>query len=509
MEYVKSAPPPCPSTAADSVWMGTDSRKLLLYAADEPEKQEEIASAGVPDVITQIKYHCDSVFVALGNGMVLVYRRNPVDGAWLLKEPQVLNLGNEAVSCLLPINLCLYAACGKKVFVLSGLTGEIQKNFSIQHEHVGNVNLMAHSGIGLWISLKHSSTICLYHTETFKHLQDINIASNVMRVTSSSGTRDCLNNNRSQVNVTALLACKGLLWVGTNVGIALTIPLPRLEGVPIISGRVNISYHAHFGAISFLLALQPKSTSTLAKTTNKESESFMNEERPKVDTSAKLKHHLTSSPVVIRRRRSKDGDISRLSKTLPRLGNSASIFSTSSSSSGDTCDVYGLYGELMYPKDYIGEENILTDPVYESLRRSDPELAAIPGKVSTLDRRLRMKVSRPRSLDLSNWSVDSRSSSLYTSSGSEESMAVRRNNSTVSRQLNDVCEDSEQKQVKSGNCNNVIDNNARRTVITLMGGRGYVNWRQPCCPYDKNKNSFVLREPNSNDAHIVIWELKL
>lgn len=371
MEYVKGAPLPCPSMASDTVWMGTDSRRILLYAADEPEKQEEVGSAGVPDVISQIKYHCDSVFVALGNGMVLVYRRNPVDGAWLLKEPQVLSLGSEPVSSLLPINLCLYAACGKKVFVLSGITGEVQKSFSIQHEHVGNVNLMAHSGIGLWISLKHSSTICLYHTETFKHLQDINIASNVMRVT-STGPRDCQNNNRSQVNVTALLACKGLLWVGTNVGISLTIPLPRLEGVPIISGRVNISYHAHFGPISFLLALQPKITSgssSLTRTLSKdkpeqENDTFIEpEERPKMEKqlsdssmasmTAKLKHHLTSSPVVIRRRRSKDGDISRLSKTLPRLGNGGSIFSTSSSSSqgsGDTCDVYGLYGELMYPK---------------------------------------------------------------------------------------------------------------------------------------------------------------
>lgn len=190
--------------------------------------------------------------------------------------------------------------------------------------------------------------------------------------------------------------------------------------------------------------------------------------------------------------------------------------------------MYGLYGELMYIKDYEGDENILTDPIYESLRRSDPELAAIPGKVSTLDRRLKMKVSRPRSLDLSNWSVDSRSSSLYTSSGSEESMrigrSVSRNNSSASRQLNDVCENSvvttmtekvavhvsKPVAVKTLPKNGAIaESNARRTVITLMGGRGYVNWRQPCCPSDKGKSSFTIREPNTNDAHIVIWELKL
>jgi Rho guanine nucleotide exchange factor 10 len=540
MEFVKGASPPCPSLASDSVWMGTDSHRLFLYAADEPEKQEEIASVAVSDVITQIKCHCDSVFVALANGTLNVYRRNVVDGSWMLQEPVVLNLGTDAVSSLLPINACLYAACGKKVWVVSGVTGEVQKNFSIQHEHVGNVNLMAHSGIGLWISLKHSSTICLYHTETFKHLQDINIASNVMRVESG------VNNNRSQVNVTALLACKGLLWVGTNVGITLTIPLPRLEGVPTISGRVNISYHAHFGPISFLLALQPKTGTNPAKMRDKEEPpktdidalegSFSEksqDERPKMekqlsDTSMSSKlRYFTSSPVVVRRRKSKDCELSRLSKTLPRgFGNGGSIFSTSTTSSqvsGDTCDVYGLYGELMYIKDYEGEENILNDPIYESLRRSDPELA-IPNKVSTLDRRLKMKVSRPRSLDLSNWSVDSRSSSLCTSSGSEESMAIRhgigrsvsRNNSNASRELNGVSESNREKEVGKQNVaatktltkGSAVDN-ARRTVITLMGGRGYVNFRQPCCSADKSKSSFSIRESNRNDAHIVMWELKL
>ncbi|KAI4460416.1 rho guanine nucleotide exchange factor [Holotrichia oblita] len=577
MEYVKGAPPPCPNLASDSVWMGTDSRKLLLYAADEPEKQEEICSATVPDVIVQIKYHCDSVFVALGNGGLLIYRRSLLDGSWLLKDPQALHLGGDPVSSLLPINLCMYAACGKKVWVLNAVTGEVQKNFSIQHEHVGNVNLMAHSGIGLWISLRNSSTICLYHTETFKHLQDINIASNVMRVTTSGSSNDCLNNNRSQVNVTALLACKGLLWVGTNVGISLTIPLPRLEGVPIISGRVNISYHAHYGPISFLLALQPKNYQSISKLSSKDVNkddnkadletldiSGIGEERPKIEkqlsdssvssVTTKFKQQLTSSPIVLRRRRSKDSDLSRLSKTLPRgLGNGGSIFSTSTTSSqgsADTCDVYGLYGDLMYPKDYEGDEHVLTDTVYESLRRSDPELAAIPGKVSTLDRRLKMKVSRPRSLDLSNWSVDSRSSSLYTSSGSEESMAIRgviggrsvsRNNSNVSRQLNGILDTNsvsvsvnttmnasvisekevqppqtvqlrhnQQSNTKTLSRSNALDN-GRRTVITLMGGRGYVNWRQPCCSVDKSKNlsASSFREPNTNDAHIVIWELKL
>lgn len=413
---------------------------------------------------------------------------------------------------------------------------------------------MAHSGVGLWISLKNSSTICLYHTETFKHLQDINIASNVLRVTSPpSGqctNRDCVNNNRTVISVTSLMACKGLLWVGTNVGIALTIPLPRLEGVPIISGRVNISYHAHFGAISFLLALQPKNFVNVSRKNSCDKKAL----------TEKIKHQLTVSPVMLRKKKtSKESDPTRrMSKTLPRA-----IFSSSASSqsSNEACDVYGLYGELMYCKDLESEEPANTDPIYESLRRSDPDLSALPGKISTLDRRLRLKASRPRSLDLSNWSVESHTSSQYTSSGSEECMQkhktelnrtnsnneckggkgrelkrsestgalpnltfdqelVKRRRHTVNKnelELKKQAESEKKDEGKVEKCKTLgkyktIKGNAadggRRTIITLMGGRGYVYWRQACCNIDKQKSSAV-KEPDSNDAHIVIWEMKL
>jgi len=181
----------------------------------------------------------------------------------------------------------------------------------------------------------------------------------------------------------------------------------------------------------------------------------------------------------------------------------------------------------MYVKDYDGEEAV-AEPAYESLRRSDPELAAIPGKVSTLDRQLRLKASRPRSLDLSNWSVDSRTSSLYTSSGSEGSRPVSRQNSAAGdgaaapgtpsntspsaavaeppKAVKERAKGKERPFPKEKN------EGSRRTVITLMGGRGYVNWRQSCCPSsnDRRRGSAAAnREPNSNDAHLVVWEMKL
>lgn len=556
IEFIKGVSSDLTTLASDLVWMGTDSRRIIIYAAAEPEKEEEIGSYPVSGPVIEIKYHCDNVFVALGTGLLLLFRRQG-DGAWSLKDPFSISLGNDPVSCLMPINTSVYAACGKKVWVLNATSGDITKSFSAQHEHVGNVKLMAHSGVGLWVALKNSSTVCLYHTETFKHLQDINIASNVLRVTKiSNPANSCGNtlavNNQTAVTVTALLACKGLLWVGTNVGISLTIPLPRLEGVPIISGRVNISYHAHFGPITFLLAIQnTKNTVHSAKErVNVDDESVQlrardteqrSRDRTSLDSSVssnivKLKQQLTGSPVMLRRKRSKEYDC-RGSKTLPRgLGAGCGFLSSSfssSQSSGENCDVYGLYGELMYVKDYENENNSGIDPIYESLRRSDPELAAIPNKVSTLDRRLKMKITRPRSLDLSNWSVDSHASSLYTSSGSEENLSLKtgklsRNSSIASRNgpydlstpNNSVVESGlEATSATNHKANGKKNGKAvqqveqpKRTVLTLMGGRGYVNWRQLHAQsgIDKNsKSTYAFKDPNSNDAHIVLWEMKL
>ena len=295
------------------------------------------------------------------------------------------------------------------------------------------VHQMAQSGVGLWLALRHSATICLYHTETFRHLQDINIASNVSRVLAA---RDVSRPQRS-IHVTALMASRGLLWVGTNVGIALTVPLPRLEGVPIISGRANISYHAHFGPVTFFLNLQHKvlttevqqqscganaenrdsiiqeesekdlalecddeesktnlkkkfsdsvlpSANSLQTTNNikaAEHENEVNNIKNNAQTlppGTKLRHR-NSSPILRRRPQITPANAAqqmsrRSSKTLPRgfsLANAAAA--------GDSldCDVFGLYGELLNVRDYdcdSGERIAMND----ELRKSDPELSTIP-----------------------------------------------------------------------------------------------------------------------------------
>ena len=241
-------------------------------------------------------HHCGKVFVGLVNGQVQIFRRDHTVN-WDLNSPATLTIGTDPVCCLLPTSGALYTASGQKILMVDAWANAVIRSFMANGEQVGGetpspsvlegsvmslnsqaastaasmanlgsmVSHMAVCGIGLWVALHHSSTVSLYHTESFIHMQDINIASNVSRALGGSSKRS--------IYVTALSAAKGLLWVsgrkfsstsdlipqvGTNVGIALTIPLPRLEGVPIISGKANISYHAHFGPVRMFLPLQPK-----------------------------------------------------------------------------------------------------------------------------------------------------------------------------------------------------------------------------------------------------------
>ena len=293
----------------------------------------------------------------------------------------------------------------------------------------------------------------------------------------------------------------------------------------------------------------------------------------------KLRHRNSSPPLRTSRSRQRFAqDIPasrRFSKTLPR-GFSLANQMNSDAMNEFTTDVYGLYGELFNVRDYdycdgsgeFGRHDGTIGQMAESdeNRKSDPEISTIPYRVSTLDRRMRMKSSRPRSLDMSStWSVESRGSissggnSTTTSSseaGSERpSPNVSRNASfqsngqpmTTSPLATNCSSQAVNTQatltkvaisnlaISSSSTSSVSSVNGKpnsigkqmqpnpplpaptpkadipkidapKTVTTLMGGRGYINWRRVAV--EKQRTS-ALAQINNYDAFLVIWEMKL
>jgi len=555
---------------ADLVWVATDDKRILLYAAADPEKSFEVGRISLDVDPTCLVYHCGKVWVGLVNGHVSVFRRDQTVN-WDLVNPYTVTLDACPVTCLLPVSGALYAASGRKIFMLDAWSNAVVRSFTANDDTsngntspsvagsiagslanlsfaspAGSVAYMAICGVGLWISLANSSTVSLYHTESFIHMQDINIANNVSRVLAE---RQVSSGKRS-IYVTALAAAKGLLWVGTNVGIALTIPLPRLEGVPIISGKANISYHAHFGPVRMFLPLQQKVHTSEPVMARKHVSvpsqvPALPETEPTnaVQTKPFYKKQLSESGIssgpptptslnkqfsspVLRSRSVTGRDVvasRKSSKTLPR----GFTLGPGSESSGDS--VFGLYQDLMNVDNYECDSTNNLESSSKDIHNSDPEMDTIEHRIGTLDRRVAFKSNRPRSLDLSSWSVESKASSQTTSSsdGSQKtSPSISRtascasdSNTSESSWISSRTSSSTMTKTRTLTqepCSNntgvttketkTKHETVQRTVTTLMGGRGYIQWRGT--HLDKNKTSH-LSQINNSDAYLVIWDHKL
>ncbi|XP_076358857.1 rho guanine nucleotide exchange factor 10-like protein isoform X1 [Tachypleus tridentatus] len=501
---------PALAEGLETVWLGTESRRIVVLSGSSPQTYQEVGVAVMPALAMHIRYHFERVFAGLSDGSIVVFQKSSSEEVWELRSPLLVNLGPDPISYLLPLGLALVCSAGRNVILLDGQTAEPQRSYSLQHEE-GHAHLLAHSGTGLWISLYNSATICLYHTETFRHLQDINVASSINHL--FSGFRD----SNIRITVTSLLASRGLLWVGTNVGVILTVPLPRLEGVPIISGRTNVAYHGHHGPVTLLLSLLPR-PAVSAPCNTREEEVGLDVVKPDSQPPCheKVKKQKSDSmipPPFIRphvapvRKSAADIHMSG-AKTLPR-GMNFHQPPTAHSYLEDSNNVYGLYADLMNIHDYDRDSQ---ERLHERLNQSDSDLAAF--HVITLDRRLKQKTGRPRSWDLSNMAVseDSDSSAACephqagnvggsgsTANSGKKISALKSHHSSTSLSSADTRPPPTAETCitkYSARASRLV--NQEKTVLTVTGGCGYINWKKA-----------GEKQSERKEAHIIMWEMKL
>uniref|UniRef100_A0A668ADE0 Rho guanine nucleotide exchange factor 10 n=1 Tax=Myripristis murdjan TaxID=586833 RepID=A0A668ADE0_9TELE len=169
---------------------------------------------------------------------LLRFRKCLKYGLWSSDKPKVLKLGVLPVKAMLAVEEHVWASSGGQVFIISTHTHSLEA-----HQEEGMVvSHMVVAGVGIWIAFSSGSTLRLFHTETLEHLQDINIATPVHNILAGN----------QRVLVSSLLVCYGLLLVGTNLGVTVALSVPRLQGIPKVTGRGMVSFHAHNGPVKFL-----------------------------------------------------------------------------------------------------------------------------------------------------------------------------------------------------------------------------------------------------------------
>uniref|UniRef100_H2SYG1 Rho guanine nucleotide exchange factor 10 like n=1 Tax=Takifugu rubripes TaxID=31033 RepID=H2SYG1_TAKRU len=257
LEYVPE-PSPNEETVAGShkassgpgahICVGLDDGSIVVYGSVDTAAQC-LLTLRDPEgsAVLCLKHSAHHLFAALHNGTVMVYARS--NSLWDAASPTRVCLGSEPVRALLVLDDSVWASCGNSVTVMD-ISSFTTQGFEVHPEPVVSVSHMVCAGGGVWMAFSEGSSIRLFHTETLELLQEINISIRSALV----------NTGPKSMQVSSLLICQGLLWVGTAQGLIITLPVPRLEGIPKITGKGMISLNAHCGPVDFLLA----TTSTLS-----------------------------------------------------------------------------------------------------------------------------------------------------------------------------------------------------------------------------------------------------
>ncbi|XP_078504041.1 rho guanine nucleotide exchange factor 10 isoform X2 [Lissotriton helveticus] len=242
-----------------TICLGMEEGSISVYKSNQGSKKVRLQHFYTPDksTVMSLAYVSGHIFAGLVNGNITIYAKAE-DGSWQSETPKLMQLGVLPVRTMLVMEDTVWASSGGQIFIISTETHTVERQFDAHHEEGMVISHMAVVGVGIWIAFTSGSALRLFHTETLEHLQDVNIAAPVHHMLTG----------HQHVSVTSLLVCHGLLLVGTNLGLIVALPVPRLQGIPKVTGRGMVSYHAHNGPVKFLVMTTPVGKKTRRKSSN-------------------------------------------------------------------------------------------------------------------------------------------------------------------------------------------------------------------------------------------------
>ncbi|CAF3542225.1 unnamed protein product [Rotaria sordida] len=207
------------STKYPTVWLGSGDGWLYIHSAIS-EHRKTIEKIWLRHAIYSIVHVRGRVFVTLANEKMIVFHRN-IDGTWNLSNIHLIVTGKsrESVRCMINVGDTVWCGVANRVYVIHTQTLEVRKQFDVHSRSDHSVQHMTWSGDGVWLSIRLSSTLQLYHAQTYQHLQDVDVQPYVekMIATEKAGLYF--------VHISALtIACRRL-WIGTGNGIIISVPL--------------------------------------------------------------------------------------------------------------------------------------------------------------------------------------------------------------------------------------------------------------------------------------------
>ncbi|XP_073986302.1 rho guanine nucleotide exchange factor 17 isoform X2 [Rhodnius prolixus] len=254
---------------AGTMWLGTEDGCIHVYNCNDnirTKKNKVKIQHNAP--VHTIIYLENRVFVALANGDVTVYLREP-SGNWNTNDAMTVTVGSSVmpVTKMVPISGRLWCSCHTSIKILNTTSFLVEHSFVVSGESNRSITSIAVSGLSVWISLHNSSTIRLFHGTTYEWLGEVNVAPAVTKMLASSD--DIIRQHKAAcLRVTSLLACKDLLWIGTSAGVILTMPLPQISATTAkLSSNLSVTGvpHGHTGHVRFLTTVDISVTQSVER----------------------------------------------------------------------------------------------------------------------------------------------------------------------------------------------------------------------------------------------------
>ncbi|XP_013195748.2 rho guanine nucleotide exchange factor 17 isoform X2 [Amyelois transitella] len=231
-----------------TMWLGTEDGCIHVYnCQDNIRVKKNKIKLQHNSAVHTIVYLEGKVFVALGNGDLVVYGRD-IEGGWA-ERARVAGGGAGGV---LAVRGRLWCAALTAIKIISPHTLQVEETFQISCES-RPISHMAASGGLLWLALHNAPLLRCYAVGRRELLAEINITPTVTKML--HGCDDIIRQHKAAcLRVTALLALRDALWVGTSAGVLLTARhAPSApHAAPILTG---VTY-GHTGHVRFLTVVE-------------------------------------------------------------------------------------------------------------------------------------------------------------------------------------------------------------------------------------------------------------
>ncbi|NXN95308.1 ARHGH factor, partial [Rhinopomastus cyanomelas] len=241
-----------PEAHQSSMWLGTEDGCVHVYqSSDNIRNRKNSMKMQHAAAVLCILYLDNQVFVSLANGELVVYQRE-AGRFWDPQNSKSLSLGSPGspITKMVAVAGKLWCGCQNRVIVLNTSTLAQEHALQVGQDGGRSVTCMVSAGAGVWVALQSSAQVRLYHATSCEQLAEVDITPPVHKML--AGSDAIIRQHKAAcLRITALLACKELLWIGTSAGVLLTLSLSA-KATPTLVGLSQ----GHTGHVRFLTAIE-------------------------------------------------------------------------------------------------------------------------------------------------------------------------------------------------------------------------------------------------------------